>query len=297
MHHDETRALSWSKPAAVVEVVLVFALLHVSYRAIKHFTAWGQFEGTLGLNLTPGLAMIAFTFGAVWLHRRPFRSYGLTLADWQRHLSLVLFCITGAAVIAGPPLLLASRYYNPMRAPSGTQAILGTLANLAAALLLLIVMRRDRSFVTGWPPIVTLPLVAAIAASPVIVAAWRHKPVESAALEALWLFVGAGFGEEVFFRGYVQSHVDLAFGRTWSLFGTPLGPGILMSAALFGMIHVLNPVDYFQGRFNFAWWWFPREFAAGLVMGCIRSRTGSVLPCAVIHGLGDIIGTLPRWLS
>jgi hypothetical protein len=297
MHETDTRVNPLAKLAALTEVVLVFALLHVSYRAIKNFTAWGRFESSLGLNVTPGIAMIAFTVAAIVLHRRTFHSYGLTLNAWPRHLSLALWCICVAAVVTGPPLVLLSRYYDPRWAPSGTQAIVGTLANLAAALLFLAVMRRERPLILSWPPSVTLPLTAVIAASPAIVAAWRHRPVETAAVEAVWLFIGAGFGEEFFFRGYVQSHVDLAFGRPWSLFGTRLGPGILVASSLFAMIHVLNPVDYFHGRFNFAWWWFPTAFASGLLQGCVRARTGSVLACAVIHGLGDIIGVLPRWLS
>jgi hypothetical protein len=164
MHHSDTRVTRWVKMAALAEVVLVFALLHVTYRAIKHFTTWGRLEDSLGLNLTPGLAMIAFTLAVVLLHRRALSGYGLTLADWRRHVSLALSSILVAAVVAGPPLLLLSRYYDPRWAPSATPAIVGTLANLGAALLFLIVMRRDRPVVIGWPPIATLPLVAVIAA-------------------------------------------------------------------------------------------------------------------------------------
>jgi membrane protease YdiL (CAAX protease family) len=283
--------------AALFEVVCAFALLHVTYRAIKHFTTLGSHEASVGLNLTPGITMIAFTVALIWLHGKKWVSYGFTLAHWPRDLSLALVCILAAAAFAGPPIVVLAEYYDPRWAPLGTQAVIVTVANLAAALLFLVVMRRDRPIVTGWPALATLPLIAAVAASPIIAATCRHKGIEPAAAEALWLFVGAGFGEEFFFRSYVQSRVDLAFAGRWSLFRTPLGPGILVAAALFGMIHVLNPVDYFHGRFGFAWWWFPGTFASGLLMGCIRARTGSVLPCAVIHGLGDIMGVIPRWLA
>jgi len=293
MDDSDRQVTPMAKLAALLEVVLVFAALHVTYRGIKHFSAWGSFEGSLGLNLTPGIAMIAFTFGMIALHGRAWRSYGLILDDWRQHASLAIVCILVAAAVVGPLLLWFAPHHDPRPAPRAVQAIIGTAANLAAALIFLVVMRRCSWPMTGLPPMVSMPLIAAIAASPVLVAAWRHKPVEPAAIEALWLFIGAGFGEELFFRGYVQSRVDQAFGQPWSVLGTLLGPGVLVSAALFGMIHVLNPVDYFHGRFDFAWWWFPNEFAAGLVMGCIRARTGSVLPCAVLHGLGDIIGTLP----
>jgi membrane protease YdiL (CAAX protease family) len=107
-------------------------------------------------------------------------------------------------------------------------------------------------------------------------------------LAALWLFFGAGFGEEIFFRGYVQSRVDAAFGRPFRLRGFEFGIGLLVSSLLFGLVHVLNTVDYFHGRFDFGWWYGAQSIFVGLFYGCMRSRTGSVLPGAVVHGLSDV---------
>src|SRR5258705_24354 len=66
-------------------------------------------------------------------------------------------------------------------------------------------------------------------------------------LTVLWLFFGAGFGEEIFYRGYIQSRVSEAFENSW--------PGIFISSLLFGFLHALNTVDYFRGRWDFAWWY------------------------------------------
>jgi membrane protease YdiL (CAAX protease family) len=127
-------------------------------------------------------------------------------------------------------------------------------------------------------------------------AAYGRRPVLDELLSVLWLFFGAGFGEEVFFRGYVQSRVNQAFGRPWRLLGVPFGLGLIVSALLFGLIHALNTVDYFQGRFDFAWLWLVTNLCTGLFVGLLREGTGSVLAGAVVHGLEDVLGQVPSLL-
>jgi len=65
---------------ALAEVLLAFALVHVAFRAIKHFTRLGQLEGAARLNFTPGAVMILFTVCVLLLLRRSFTDYGLTFA-------------------------------------------------------------------------------------------------------------------------------------------------------------------------------------------------------------------------
>ncbi len=78
-----------------------------------------------------------------------------------------------------------------------------------------------------------------------------------------FLVVLAGpFAEEVFFRGFIQSGLV----RTW-------GPvtGLLVSAAIFGIAHasvaILIPI-----------------FVAGLLIGWLYQRTGSLWSCVWVHG-------------
>ena len=46
---------------AVIEVLLTFGLVHVGFRAIKHFTIVGAWERAAHTNFTPGVVMILFT--------------------------------------------------------------------------------------------------------------------------------------------------------------------------------------------------------------------------------------------
>lgn len=95
-------------------------------------------------------------------------------------------------------------------------------------------------------------------------------------------------GEELFFRGYVQSRVDHVFGRPWRVRGVAVGWGLIFSALLFGLLHALNTVDYFRARFDFAWGWAGGTMVMGLVFGFIREKTGSVIPCIVVHGSWNV---------
>src|SRR5262249_53620955 len=51
-------------------------------------------------------------------------------------------------------------------------------------------------------------------------------------------FLIVAFPEEVFFRAYVQSRWDLAWGKPWSFFGASFGPGLPVQAVLFAICHV-----------------------------------------------------------
>src|SRR6266705_1651839 len=76
--------------AAIAEVVLAFALVHVAYRAVKRFPLWGQWDAQT--NFIPGLVMVAFTVAVLVLCRRSFVAYGLSSNRWSYHLSLGLAC-------------------------------------------------------------------------------------------------------------------------------------------------------------------------------------------------------------
>jgi hypothetical protein len=60
------------------------------------------------------------------------------------------------------------------------------------------------------PPRVTVPSILALLSVLPLLAAHHHQPGRW--LEVLSLMLGAGIGEEIFFRGYVQSRLDQAFG-------------------------------------------------------------------------------------
>jgi len=85
--------------------------------------------------------------------------------------------------------------------------------------------------------------------------------------------------EEVFFRGYVQSSLNLIFPRKWRLFGVDFGWGLFVTALVFAFAHSIISLQ---------WWHFAIFFPA-LLFGYIREKTGTVTAPILLHALSNII--------
>jgi len=116
-------------------------------------------------------------------------------------------------------------------------------------------------------------------------------------MTTVWSFFLAGFGEEIFFRGYIQSRINHAFGRPFRSLGIDFGPGLILSSFLFGLLHVLNTCDYYHGHFKFAWWFGLMAFCSGLFQRSLREKTRGVLAGSIAHGLEDVLTQLARFFN
>jgi len=86
------------------------------------------------------------------------------------------------------------------------------------------------------------------------------------------------FPEEFFFRGWVQSELDEAWGRRWKLPGARLGPGWLVASLLFMAAHVAVEPTVMRTL----------VFFPGLLFGWLRARTSSVLYPTLLHAVFNI---------
>jgi membrane protease YdiL (CAAX protease family) len=55
-------------------------------------------------------------------------------------------------------------------------------------------------------------------------------------------------------------------------------------------------VDYFDGRFTFAWGYGIATFGIGSLYGCLREASGSIVAGAVTHSLLDVLARVPTLL-
>ena len=119
---------------------------------------------------------------------------------------------------------------------------------------------------------------AAVLTLAVVVSALTAEalPIVSAVLLAILVI---GPGEELLFRGIVQSRLDQAFGRPWRAFGAELGWGWVLASLLFGLAHYLSPSVVGQG--GWALW----TTVSGLLFGYIRAKSGSFVAPAIVHGV------------
>jgi membrane protease YdiL (CAAX protease family) len=289
----ERPSSNWSgRLTALIEVLLAFSLVHFVYRSFKHFTDLGRLEVAAGLNFSTGTTMILFTVAVLLLCRRSFTEYGLTLTNGRYNLDVGLLWTLILAVAAGLVFTLTPIRLDPLHPPDLPKALVVSIGELVLTLLLALFLMRDRRRVRRIPPVVALLFLVALLSLPLVLVALLHRPLLPVLATVLWPFFGAGFGEEIFFRGYIQSRVNEAFGRPYRL----VGVGLLVSSLLFGFIHALNTVDYFAGRFDFAWLWMLVNFFSGLFFGVLREKTGSILPGAIVHGLEDVLGSVPSLL-
>jgi membrane protease YdiL (CAAX protease family) len=277
----------------IVEVITAFAFVHLSFRAIKQFTDLGRFDVASRLNFTPGLVMILFTVGVLLVCRRSLTAYGLTLARASDGLRLGLLwgllLIGGAAVL----MLLRIRHQAGGPPPGMREGVIYGLACLAALAVFARLLSRQRMALNRVPIGLCVALLLALLCLPLLLAWHNGRPFMHTLLTMLWLVIGAGIGEEAFYRGYIQSRVNEAFGRPFRLWGIQFGAGLLVSSVLFGFLHTLNSVDYFHGRFTFAWGYGIATFGVGLLYGCLREVSGSILPGAVTHSLLDVLARVP----
>jgi membrane protease YdiL (CAAX protease family) len=99
--------------------------------------------------------------------------------------------------------------------------------------------------------------------------------------------VFAGFLEEVFFRGYIQSRLNDSFGRPYSFHGVSFGAGLLVAAALFGLAHPLTALSE-----TTPWAWALWTTTLGLTLGFLREKTGAVVTPAIVRGVILLPGVL-----
>lgn len=87
--------------------------------------------------------------------------------------------------------------------------------------------------------------------------------------------------EEAFFRGYLQSVLDGRLGARWKILGASVGPGWLLSAALFAVGHVLTVPS--PARLA--------VFFPALAFGWLRARTGGIGAGLAFHAACNLLST------
>ena len=130
------------------------------------------------------------------------------------------------------------------------------------ALAVVLVLKYDR-VISIKKVLLFAPIGALVGA--VLVQAWRTQisPVYYA-LSAATFSVYGGFGEEVFFRGFVMDELSTRYGKLVALFG---------QAALFGASHPWNPFVAIGA------------FALGAVLGVVRLYLGLEACMGLHYGL------------
>ena len=130
----------------------------------------------------------------------------------------------------------------------------------------------------------------------------RPLTLTDVVLSLVWYMVFVGFAEEAYFRGYVQSRLNEAFGKPYRrlLFNSwrvNYGLGLPITAIfIFGLPHLANWVNPFTSECTLGLGTsllVALVCFAGLVLGAIREATGDIWASTLFHG-GVVIA---YWIS
>lgn len=294
------RAMLLVSAVLLLELLLMLAIAHLGFRAFREFTSWGQAEVERGWVFSPGLC-----FGLMgWLG---LRSAGLSLGavGWSAREFWPqighAFRLIGSIL----PKALTTRSWFGIPVAIGILAYLWAWAtdSLArwrvidggAAVLLFVSWfaaqwkHEDRQLVLA-PRISSLVLFALVAVWFLVIPTSRAIP------EMIWIVAFSAIGEELFFRGYIQSRCNQLFGRPWKIGKTSVGPGLIIAAVLFGAVHVVNPWNYFTAQGELAWI-AGLASALSLYLGVTYERTGSLIAPVALHAMGNLLIRIGRELA
>jgi membrane protease YdiL (CAAX protease family) len=280
---------------ALMEVVFACCLCHLAYRALQH-TFLGEWEQTVGRRFLPGLVLTVFSLGAISLHGNGFAAFGITAKNGRSALLIGLLAALLFVVIGGAILVLGLRSSDAQ----GSVAQAGGWTLGTVLLLALLRCRRAAKWErlgSSSAALIGLFLLVTLLALPLLLGLGSAQPSLITLCSVVWLFVFTGFGEETFFRGYVQSRLNLVLGRPYKVMGVEFGPGLLVASGLFGMLHALNTVDYFMGRYDIAWGSGFVSVFSGFCYGSLREKTGSILAGGTAHGIAGALTEIPRVLA
>jgi membrane protease YdiL (CAAX protease family) len=259
-----------TKIVALAEAVAVFALtlFLVAVAGASSVGAWVRRVTTRAF--LEYVVLIAVPLLILLASRRNLASYAISFRNLRYHL--------GITMTAFIPFAVAGFVYSLV---DGTD-LGGALVLAATWIAVLFVLGR----ILKRKP--TLAANSALAALPLIwlVSSPAAKATLGNAISALLFYVFfLGLGEELLFRGHIQSRLNIAFGRPYVFFGVQWGWGAVIASALFGLMHLLNLGGLITQQWHLTPWWGLWTFFGGLVFAFVREKTGSIAAPALLHGL------------
>lgn len=234
------QAAGQSKAVAVIETVIVSSLTML-LTAVVILSPLGDWElQAIGYPFIEYLVMMAVPLLWLLITRRDLAAYGLSARNLRYHFEIV-----GIAFV---PVFLANLPFLFLDYRSWSGALI--LAVIEIALL----------FALGW----LLKRRPSMKESGILVGAallvsGSEVAQQSVAVKAVLAFVFyiffLGLGEELLFRGYIQSRLNAACTKPFLFFGVNWGWGVVIASLLFGAMHLLNLASLATGNWHLEPWW------------------------------------------
>ncbi|MCL4561612.1 MAG: CPBP family intramembrane metalloprotease [Chloroflexi bacterium] len=271
------RKITTIAEVALVTFVLVPYLTLGVNRLFPHFESWQT--DTLGFPFPVFVyvVMVALSLFVILLRGRKLADYGIHFRELKYQLDIAAACFI-PVVLSWVPLGMGVDH------TTWSGAIIMAVMNVGLLLVLALILRKKT-------PLPALGMAA------VWVLLWpselggAQSPVGKAIVLFLTYALFVGFGEEILFRGYMQSRLNEAFGKPYHFFEVPFGWGAVITALLFGFMHIgiLRWILGSSTEVALAWGFW--TVFGGLVSCFLREKSGGILAPALMHGLPQAIAS------
>jgi CAAX protease family protein len=270
----------YRKIAAVAEVFLVTFILvpYVVvgiYRLFPGFETW-QTE-TLGFPVPPFIYVVEMGVPliVILLHKGKLADYGIHCHQLRYQLDIALSCFFPVA-LAWIPIAMGVDY------TTWGGAILLAITQVGLLLALGLILRKKAPASATVMSTALLLLVPSMSSGDTAVAG-------KAIVTFLFYGVFVAFGEEILFRGYMQTRLNDVFGKPYRFFEIPFGWGAIIASMLFGLMHIgiFRWILGMSTEMTLAWGFW--TIFGGLVFSLVREKSGGILAPALLHGLPQAI--------
>jgi membrane protease YdiL (CAAX protease family) len=271
------------KGRSIVEASLVFAVLQLVLlfpEGVRNLVRWEN--NTLGGSYLTGALMIALGVFVIIIRRYEFRLMGLATEDWKKSIN---YGIKGYLYFLIPQVILSFFLAWGVRYQDFV-AISAVLGGLVLSVSYFMVRKGDVSAASNR----RLVIAATLLVSPLVFSFFVGELSMRLLKEFAWNILVGGFAEEFFYRGYIQSSVNQEYGKEWKIGKTSFGPGLMVSAALYGLGRGLRTVRPWSGVYSISWSWTLYAFTVGIFYGLIRESSGDIIASGTANSMIDAIG-------
>lgn len=271
------------KGKSIVEAVIVFIVLQaiiIIPKGIRNLIRWEN--SALGGSYLTGALLIALPMFMVILNKYEFKRMGFSLEDWKRSLG---YGLRGYLFFLLPQIAISLFLAWGL----GYRDFMASAVVLGLFILLMTVLMNRIDNLDGKLSS-RLIFIVLLLISPFLLSIAYDRFSTRLLIEFIWnIFVG-GFAEEFFYRGFVQSSINLEFGRNWKIGETNYGPGLLISSILYGLSRGLRTLRPWNSKYSISWSWSVFAFTIGIFYGLIREKTGDIIGSGTANSLIDAIG-------
>ncbi len=271
------------KGRSIAEAVIVFAVLQLILlfpEGVRNLIRWEN--SALGGSYLTGVLMVALGVFMIIVRRYEFSEMGVTGERWRRSVN---YGFRGWIFFIIPQYMLSFILAWGVSYKDSVElaGLLGVIILIAGFLMI----HRKELEPAGNR---RLLLIGGLLISPLVLRLLYGELSTGLLKGFAWNILIGGFAEEFFYRGYIQSSINLEYGTGWRIGKVSFGPGLLVSSLLFGLGRGLRTIKPWRGVYSVSWSWTLFAFTVGVFYGLIRESSGDIIGSGAAKILIDAIG-------